>query len=184
MPWREFLHTHKGKQLSANTDVTSILKRFVNDLPECRSPQEKVILIDSLIHACHENIIKGTRYYGRPLAVNLIKGTRDQVIAFLESLPYGPSSLPEMSEHLMEWRKRCLSLQTGFEVEMDLVSYLVDTMPSDLKNEIEEMIAQNRKLEAAVTRLREIGDYAKKLKFLRGTVARQMVLTIKRRMKR
>jgi len=184
MPWREHFLTYGGKQLSVNADVTDIPRRFLHDLPECNSPQEKVILIDSLIHACHEMVRKGTRYYGRPLAVNFIEGTMNQVIAFLENLPYGPDSLPEMNEQLVEWRKRCLSLQSEFEVEWDQVRYLVDSMPRDLRTEIEEMIAQNRKLEAAVTRLREIGDYRRELRLLHGTVARQMAKTIKRRMKR
>ena len=183
MPWREYFLTYRGKQLSVNTDVTEIPRRFLNDLPECKSPQDKVILIDSLIHGCHVNVMKGTRYYTRPLAVNLIKGTMDQVIAFLENLPYGPDSLPEMSEQLIEWRKRCLSLMSDLEIERDQVTHLVDSMPRDLKTEIEEMIAQNHR-QKAVTRLTTIEDYARELKVLRGTVATRMVKQIVKRMKR
>lgn len=183
MPWREFFHTYRGKQLSVNTDVTDVPRRFLNELPGCKSPQEKVILIDSLIHACHESVIKGTIYYGRPLVVNLIKGTMDQVIAFLENLPYGPDSLPEMSEQLVEWRKRCLSLWSDVQFDMDQVTHIVDSMPGDLKTEIEAMIRQNHR-QKATARLMGIEDYARELKFLRGTLARQMVRTIERRMKR
>jgi len=183
MPWREFFATYRGRQTQVPTDVADKLRRFLNDLPGCKSPQDKVILIDSLIHAFHEQVRKGTTYYGRSMAVNLIKGTHSQVIAFLENLPYGPDSLPEMSEQLVEWRKRCLSLKSDVEFERDQVTHLVDSMPADIRTETEGMIRQNHK-QKAVARLREIGDYARELKVLRGTVARQMVKQIERRMKR
>ena len=184
MPWQEHFRTYQGKQLSVNADVTDIPRRFLNDLPECKSPQEEMILIDSLIHACHEAVEKETRYYGgRPLGVNFIEGTMNQVIAFLENLPYGPDSLTEMNEQLAEWRKRCLSLWSETGVEMDQVTQLVDSMPRDLKIEIEEMITQNHRQKAAI-RLTQIDDYAGELKFLRGTVATRMVRIIEKRMKR
>ena len=180
MPWREYFLTYQGKQLSVNFDAP---RQFLNDLPGCKFPQDKMILIDALIHACHEYIIKGMTYYTRPVAVNLIEGTMNQVIAFLENLPYGPDSLPEMSEQLVEWRKRCLSLMPDLEVERDQVTHLVDSMPHDLKTEIEEMITKNHR-QKAITQLTKIEDYARELKFLRGTVARQMVRIIEKRMKR
>ena len=183
MPWREHYRTYQGKQLSVNADVTDIPRKFLNDLPECKSPQEKMILIDSLIHACHEIVAKGTSHYGRPLAVNFIEGTMNQVVAFLDNLPYGPDSLPEMNEQLIEWRKRCLSLFSDVEVESDQVTYLVDSMPRDLKMEIEEMLRRNHRQKAAA-RLKQMEEYAGELKFLRGNTARQMVKMIEKQMKR
>ena len=182
MPWRQFFRTYQGKQLSVNADVTDVPRRFLNDLPECKSPQDKMILIDSLIHACHELVRNRTTYYGRPLAVNFIEGTMNQVIAFLDNLPYEPDSLPEMSEQLVEWRKRCLSLMSDLEVETDKVTHLVDSMPRDLKTEIEEMITRNHR-QKAVTRLLQIEEYSGELIFLRGNIARQIVKMIEKRMK-
>ena len=141
-----------------------------------------MILIDSLIHACHGFIAKGTSYYSRPLAVNFIEGTMNQVVAFLENLPYGPDSLPEMNEQLVEWRKRCLSLFSEVEVERDMVTHLVDSMPRELKTEIEEMLARNNRQKAAA-RLKQIEEYAGELKFMRGNIARQMVKMIEKRLK-
>lgn len=165
-----------------NVDLTDIPRQFLNDLPGCTSPQEKMILIDSLIHACHANVRKGKTYYTRPLAVNFIEGTMNQVIAFLENLPYGPDTLPEMSEQLVEWRKRCLSLMSDMELERDLITHLVDSMPRDLKTESEETIARYGR-QKAVTRLLQIGDYTEELKVLDGTIASQMVRMIGKRMK-
>ena len=106
----------------------------------------------------------------------------NQVVAFLDNLPYGPDSLPEMNEQLIEWRKRCLSLFSDVEVERDQVTYLVDSMPRELKTEIEEMLRQNHRQKAAA-RLKQIEEYAGELKFLRGNIARQMVKMIEKRMK-
>jgi len=183
MPWREYFRSYQGKQLSVYVDVTDIPRKFLNDLPGCKSPNEKMILIDSLIHACHEWVRKATTCYTRPLAVNFIEGTMNQVIAFLENLPYGPDSLPEMNEQLVEWRKRCLSLFSDVEVERDQVTYLVDSMPRELKTEIEEMLTRNHR-QKATTRLKQIEEYAEELTYHRGTVARRMVRLIERGMKR
>ena len=146
------------------------------------NPQEKMILIDSLIHACHEWISRGISYYGRPLAVNFIEGNMNQVVAFLENLPYGPDSLPEMTEQLIEWRKRCLSLFSDLEVEMDRITHLVDSMPRELKTEIEGMLTQKHR-QKAVARLTQIDDYAEELTILRRNLAWQMVRMIEKRMK-
>jgi hypothetical protein len=183
LSWQEFFRTYQGKQLSVNADITDITRKFLNDLPDCKSPQEKMILIDSLIHACHGFVSKGISSYGRPLAVNFIEGNMNQVIAFLENLPYGPDSLPEMNEKLVEWRKQCLSLFSDLDVEMGRITHLVDSMPNDLKTEIEEMIRRKHR-QKAVTRLKQIEEYTGELIILRGNIAGQMVRMIEKRMKR
>ena len=182
MPWRDFYRTYRGKQLCVNADVTTITRQFLNDLPECKTSQEKMILIDALIHACHEWVSRGTSYYGRPLAVNFIDGNMNQVVAFLENLPYGPASLPEMNEQLIEWRKQCLSLFSDLEVEMDRITHIVDSMPLDLRAEIEEMLTRSQR-QKAVTRLAQIDSYAEELTILSGNLAKQMVRKIEKRMK-
>ncbi len=182
MPWQSFFRTYQGKQLRVNADVTDITRKYLSELPECTTPNEKVILIDALIHACHGWVKRGVTYYGRPLAVSFIEGKMDQVVAFLENLPYGPDSLPEMTEQLMEWRKQCLSLFSITAVERDKVRYLVDFMPRELRTEIEWMLTQNQRQKAAA-RLKQIEEYSGEVQFMRGDVARQMVKIIEKRMK-
>ena len=179
MPWKEHSKTYQNKQLTVNTDAP---RRFMHDLRECKSPQEKVILIDSLIHTCHESIRRGIKYYTRPLAVNLIEGTMSQVIAFLENLPYGPGSSPEMSQQLAGWRKQCLSIVSELSLERDEVTRLVDSMPDSLLAEIEAMIKQKHRQKAAA-RLAVFREYRTNLKVLRGTTAQQMVRIIEKRIK-
>ncbi len=181
--WREHLLSYRGRQLSVNTQLTHIPKKFIEELPRCKSLQEKVILIDTLIHSCHVWLRNGTKYYSRPLAVNFIDGKMNEVIAFLENLPKGPDTLPQMNEQFINWRKHCLSLMSDLDVEKDLVKYAVDSMPGDLRIEIEEMIKQRHR-QKAVSRLQEIEDYTRELTILHGTVATQMVRTIEKQLNR
>ncbi len=182
MSWKPFFRTYQGKQLSVNTDVTGITREYLSELPECKTPNEKMILIDALIHACHEWVRKGVTYYGRPLAVNFMEGKMDQVVAFLENLPYGPDSLPEMTEQFMEWRKQCLSLFSDVQIERDKVRHIVDSMPRELRTEIEIMLTQDRRQKAAA-QLKQIEEYSGEVQFMRGDIARQMVRIIEKQMK-
>lgn len=181
MSWQSFFRTYQGKQLSVNADITDITRKFLSELPECKTPNEKMILIDALIHACHKSIKDGETYYTRPLAVNFIEGKMYQVIAFLENLPNGPDSLPEMTEQFMEWRKHCLSIFTDVEAERDRVKYLVGSMPRELRTEIELMLTEKHRQKAAA-RLKEIEEYAGEVQLLRGDIARQMVKIIEKQM--
>jgi DNA-directed RNA polymerase subunit RPC12/RpoP len=181
MDWKTFYSTFKGKQLSVNVDLTDVTRKFVTELPECKTPQAKMILIDAIIHACHAWISKGITYYGRPLAVNFIDGNMNQVIAFLENLPNGPDTLPEMTEQLMDWRKKVLSLFTDSEAEMDKVRYMVESMSPELRAEI-IVFLKNRHQQKAANRLREIKEYAEELTIHKGDIAAQVVrLMVKER---
>lgn len=182
MDWDSFFRTYKGKQLSVNADVTDITRKYLNELPECKTPQEKMILIDGLIHACHEWVRKGVTYYGRPLAVNFIEGNMNQVVAFLENLPEGPDTLPEMNEQLTEWRKNVLSLFSEVEIERDKITLLVNSLPEKLNCEIEEMLGANHR-QKAIARLRQNKEYSGEVKYHRGDLATQMVRMIEKRMK-
>jgi len=182
MDWKTFYSTFKGKQLSVNVDLTDVTRKFVNELPECKTPQAKMILIDAIIHACHAWVQNGITYYGRPLAVNFIDGKMNQVVAFLENLPNGPDTLPEMTEQVMDWRKKVLSLFTKNDAEMDKVRYMVESMPVDLRTEIIDLLKNNNR-QKAVNRLREIEEYAEDLTIHRGDIASQVVRTMAKQMK-
>ena len=182
MDWKTFYSTLKGKQLSVNVDLTDITRKFINELPVCKTPQAKMILIDAIIHACHAFVQKGVTYYGRPLAVNFIEGNMNQVVAFLENLPNGPDTLPEMNEQLMDWRKKVLSLFTDSDAEMDKVRYMVESMPQDLRAEITGLL-KNKQQQKAADWLREIDEYSEKLKIHRSDIAAQVVRMMVKKMK-
>ncbi|HEY94232.1 MAG TPA: hypothetical protein G4O15_04790 [Dehalococcoidia bacterium] len=180
--WKTFYSTIKGKQLLVNVDLTDVTRKFVNDLPECRTPQAKMILIDAIIHACHAWVQNGVTYYGRPLAVNFIEGNMNQVVAFLENLPNGPDTLPEMTEQLMDWRKKVLSLFTDSDVEMDKVRFMTESMSPELRAEITDLL-KDKFHQKAVNRLREIDAYSEELKIHRGDIAAQVVRMMAKQMK-
>ncbi|WP_157950072.1 hypothetical protein [Vallitalea okinawensis] len=67
--------------------ATPIFNKFVKNWDIARSSQVKMLLIDNLIHEFHVSEISGTR--GRPVGVNLIQGTKSQIVKLLCDLASG-----------------------------------------------------------------------------------------------
>ena len=63
------------------------LQEFYERYPSARTPRERMLLIDRLLHQFHTNLKRGLQ--GRPVAVNLIEGNIRQVRALLDALTYG-----------------------------------------------------------------------------------------------
>jgi hypothetical protein len=99
--WGEYFKTIQKKQLSG-PDLESLFRDFISRFPRARSPREKMLLIDRLIHGFHYNIETGPR---RPSAVNLIEGRLGEVIEFLNELTYGDASTPGTRETAAAWRE-------------------------------------------------------------------------------
>jgi hypothetical protein len=101
LPWPDYFKTIQHKQLSGAEPVLAQFRDFVRAFPSARTPREKMLLIDRLIHGFH-------RYYKtdhptRPVAVNLIEGRLSDVVAFLDRLSYGDQSTPGMRETYTQW---------------------------------------------------------------------------------
>ncbi len=101
LPWRDYFHTIQHQQLSGDVQVTDLFQGFIDRFPSARTPQEKMLLIDALLHGFHWNMITGPR---RATAVNLIQGRYHEVVEFLDRLSYGPGSTPGLKEAHAEWR--------------------------------------------------------------------------------
>jgi hypothetical protein len=108
--WREFHRTYKGKQLFGG-NAYPVFKAFISRWPLARTPRDKMLEIDGLIHACHEDAKKR---WARPAACNLIEGRMMELIPFLDELAYGPNSTPGVEEQhrafderpeLQAWRR-------------------------------------------------------------------------------
>jgi ribosomal protein L37AE/L43A len=98
LTWGEYLETYQGKQLHGGGALPAILA-YLEGGREARSPQQKMLLIDALLHAYHwEAALNPTR----PVAVNMIQGTINSVVALLEELGFG--SDPQMRENYREWQ--------------------------------------------------------------------------------
>lgn len=67
--------------------ASAVFDHYLEDWPAARTPAEKMRLIDGLIHEFHVSLTSGTR--GRPVGINLIQGTRQQVMELIGELAYG-----------------------------------------------------------------------------------------------
>ena len=97
--WAEYQKSYQGKHLIAS-GMTAFLEEYVEQYRVARSPQEKLILIDTLIHRYHWELEGGLT---GPGARDLIGGKPSEVIDFLNHLSYGTSSSPEILATREEW---------------------------------------------------------------------------------
>jgi hypothetical protein len=87
--WRDFHASWRHKELAG---PPSIHEEFIASWRRARNAREKMLAIDRAIHRWHrEEGAEDARGIGRPLGVNLIEGSRKQVIAFLDRLSSGPT---------------------------------------------------------------------------------------------
>jgi hypothetical protein len=101
--WGEYLRSYQGKQLHGGTGYPNVLT-FLDAWPNARAYPEKLLAIDTLIHACHG---PGTQWLmARPLGVNLIEGNAHEIAALLDELAYGTKSTPGLVETRDAWRAK------------------------------------------------------------------------------
>jgi hypothetical protein len=103
LPWADYFKTIQHKQLSGAEPVLEQFQNYVDAFPSARTPQEKMLLIDRLIHGFHWYLKTGGPT--RPVAVNLIEGRLSDVVAFLDRLSYGEKSTQGMRETYTQWDK-------------------------------------------------------------------------------
>ncbi len=99
LTWAEYQKSYRGKHLIAS-GMTAFLKEYVEKYIIARSPQQKMILIDTLIHRYHWELEGGLT---GPGARDLIAGKTNEIIDFLNHLSYGTSSSPEILSTRQEW---------------------------------------------------------------------------------
>lgn len=100
LSWGDYFSTIQHKQLSGAEPVLQLFTEFVDRFPQANTIQEKMFLIDQLLHGFHFNHKYG---YTRPVAVNLIQGKLSDVILFLDQLSYGPESTQGLTITRDEW---------------------------------------------------------------------------------
>jgi DNA-directed RNA polymerase subunit RPC12/RpoP len=101
--WKEYFATFQHRQLYGAEPVLELFREFVKRFSSARTLQEKVLLIDTLIHGYHWNQKYGNT---RPVAINLIGGKLPEVIRFLDSLTYGAANTEGVQETYTEWVKK------------------------------------------------------------------------------
>lgn len=101
-PWEVYKKTIKYKHLHAG-GMKPFLEEFIDKFPNAKSPADRMVLIDTLIHRYHwENSTNG----GRPGACCLIEGKMKDIMPFLDSLSYGDNLPKDIETTREEWRKK------------------------------------------------------------------------------
>jgi hypothetical protein len=104
--WKDYFSTIQHKQLSGAEPVLVFFAEFIETYPKARTSQEKMFHIARLLHGFHYASIHHMRTPTRPVAVNLIDGRLNDVIAFLERLTFGEQSTPGLTENRDEWLEK------------------------------------------------------------------------------
>ncbi len=102
--WGAYRTSYKRKQLSAGGAV-SAFQRFVDAYPKARTPREKMLVIDRLIHEFHYSLKDRPGQPTRPVATNLIEGKTTDIEPFLDELAYGTAWPGEAEERRQTWRR-------------------------------------------------------------------------------
>jgi predicted RNA-binding Zn-ribbon protein involved in translation (DUF1610 family) len=114
LPWEEYFSTIQGKQLSGAEPVIKLFHNYIKSFPSAKSYQNKMLLIDQLIHGYHWHQKFGAT---RPVAVNLIDGRLADVIKFLDGLHNGENSTPIFKEMHDEWAENSQSIRNWLNGE-------------------------------------------------------------------
>jgi hypothetical protein len=99
--WGEYHKSYKRQQLHGGA-ATPAFEAFIAAFPAARTPREKLLAIDALIHACHVSLQHGVA--SRPAAVNVIEGTMGELLRFLNDLAYTDRSTPGLESTRQQWR--------------------------------------------------------------------------------
>ena len=102
-PFALYKKTYQRKGLFAG-GMESFIRDFVRKFDASKSPRERLVLIDSLIHRFHWE--SGESAGGRPGATSLIEGKMKDVTAFLDRLSYGDNVPPEVARTREDWRRK------------------------------------------------------------------------------
>jgi hypothetical protein len=90
--WADYQKTYRHRELYAG-GITDAVNAFMARWPRAPAPREKPLLIDRLIHVWHWASSRDHRF-GRPAAVNLIEGSRKQVLELLSQLSGSAPAVP------------------------------------------------------------------------------------------
>ena len=108
----QYRASFQGDQLSAGNALPAF-QTFVERYPRTTAPRERMLLIDQLIHAFHYALSRmpDGRLGRNPQphassASNLIEGSHDQVVAFLDSLTYSDASTAALQATQAVWRTK------------------------------------------------------------------------------
>ncbi len=118
----EFYESYTGKDLLPGSRA-DLFQEFLERFPTARSPQEKMLLLDWLVHAFHVH----SGVSGRLVAMNVIQGSREQLRELLATLAAGDARqtakqawLAEDLNPIRQFRRKYASRERVLEVAAQL----------------------------------------------------------------
>ncbi len=99
LPWTFYRKSYRGKQLTAGGSVPQITG-YIEQFPLAKTSQQKMYLIDSLIHSFHWELQGNCT---RPTARNFIYGNMNEIVTLLMTLTYGEHTPPERMTERDRW---------------------------------------------------------------------------------
>ena len=101
----EWTHSHADRTRWSHAGWgLPALRAFAEAYPAATTSRTRMLLIDQLLHAFHQDLRRATP--GRSVAHNLIEGNQRQALELLDSLAYGDHSPPERRATYAAWRER------------------------------------------------------------------------------
>ncbi len=88
-------------------------RNFVQEWPQAHTEQDKMLLIDRLIHEWHIQ----SRVVGWPQGTTVVKATAGEMIALLEGLSSGPGSTQGLEQTRQRWASRLKARAIRFDLE-------------------------------------------------------------------
>ena len=99
--WQDYRSTFEGEFLNAG-DMERFCHEFLTAFAAAKAPGRKLILVDTLIHRVHCELVGGKK----PGAYAFIEGEISDIAAFLDRLTYGDGLPEEIRARRDAWRKK------------------------------------------------------------------------------
>jgi len=97
--WAGYRKSGSGKHLGT-TGLEELFGTFVEQWPITRSPHDKLLLIDTVIHAFH---CWDGNTVGSPVGITIIRATAEELLVLLDDLAYGTASTRGLGENRRRW---------------------------------------------------------------------------------
>jgi hypothetical protein len=104
MLWQDYRKSFHGKYLITG-NPEGAFSEYIRKLEAARTPRERMLAVDWMVHQVHSWTLARERPIGRPTAVNLIEGNESKVVAFLDELAVGFSATDEQKADYSAWRR-------------------------------------------------------------------------------
>jgi predicted RNA-binding Zn-ribbon protein involved in translation (DUF1610 family) len=102
--WMHYWKTIDGRGLIGGGSIPFV-SAYVETYEQARSPRERFLLIDRLIHAFHWEVHDHIGM-SRPVAFDLIAGRFEELVEFLDTLAYGERTTPEVQHERAAWNRK------------------------------------------------------------------------------